>query len=124
MFQEAPVCCKKCPAAPYTEQEKAFSEKLNASAAAISEKISSSIESSSAGERTTAQSKSIFFGVELDDRSTAVRPYPIARYVLLPLLIVHILSQTPGIGSAGPLISEFVISKQNIKAQESGLKFS
>ncbi len=72
------------------------------------------------------QAKNHFFVQTEDDRSTlhSKNVHPIAKIALLVLLTMHSLSETPGLGSSGPSLSQFVISNHELAVQSAGLKLS
>lgn len=67
-----------------------------------------------------------FFGLSVDDQSTPqIKKVSLKEQFLLVLLLVNVLSETPGIGSSAQASSQFVISQREvITAKPSALSFS
>lgn len=73
------------------------------------------------------EQQSDFFSTDLDDRSirTEKQIGSTKAKLLLPLLVLHLFSQTPGVGSSCQPVSQFVISKGTVASvPPSALKFS
>lgn len=118
MFEASPSC-KKCPSA---EQASVClldnNERLKGQNIGSANQIRPS-------KGASFQTSPVFLAGDLDDQSIteAKTVHPKTKF-LLPLLIVHFLSHTPGIGNSGPSFSDFSISKAGVLAQKSGLKLT
>lgn len=131
MFQIA-LNCKKCPSTvqatvcPSGQEAAIKLVKTQAVTESNTHNSNNALPASFSGAVASKKPSSSFFAQDGDDRSTLYshNVHPIAKIALLLLLTMHSLSETPGLGSNGPSLSQFVISGHELAGQKSGLKLS